>query len=45
MDLICFTVAQTAVTYTVIAGKFGEEFNLANWQGIERITKLKIAKF
>jgi len=28
-----------------IAGKFGEEFNLANWRGIERIAKLKIAKF
>ena len=22
-----------------IAGKFGEEFNLANWRGIERIAK------
>ena len=28
-----------------IAGKFGEEFNLANRRGIERIAKLKIAKF
>jgi len=28
-----------------IARKFGEEFNLANWQGIEKIAKLKIAKF
>jgi len=27
-----------------IAGKFGEEINLANWRGIEKITKLKIAK-
>ena len=28
-----------------IAGKFGKEFNLANWRGIEKIAKLKIAKF
>ena len=27
-----------------IAGKFGKEFNLVNWRGIERIAKLKIAK-
>jgi len=27
-----------------IAGKFGEEFNLANWRGIEKIVKLKIAQ-
>jgi len=30
---------------TGIAGKFGKEFNLANWRGIERIAKLKIAEF
>jgi len=24
-------------------GKFGKEFNLANWRGIEKIAKLKIA--
>ena len=28
-----------------IAGKFGEEFNLANWRGILKNAKLKIANF
>ena len=28
-----------------IAGKFGEEFNLANWRGIQKNAKLKIANF
>ena len=28
-----------------IAGKFGEEFNLANWRGIVKNAKLKIANF
>ena len=28
-----------------IAGKFGEKFNLANWQGILKNAKLKVANF
>ena len=28
-----------------IAEKFGEEFNLANWRGILKNTKLKVANF
>ena len=34
-----------AVIVYRIAGKFGEEFNLANWQGILKNAKLKIANF
>ena len=28
-----------------LAGKFGEEFNLANWRGILKNAKLKVANF
>ena len=28
-----------------IAGKFGEEFNLANWRGILKNAKLKVTNF
>jgi len=41
---VSLTYPHTATDYR-IAGKFGKEFNLANWRGIERIAKLKIAKF
>ena len=39
---------ETSQTRTIdyrIAGKFGEEFNLANWRGILKNAKLKIANF
>ena len=46
---MCFTSLCTVWNaYLVIyriAGKFGEEFNLANWQGILKNAKLKIANF
>ena len=41
---IATCVERTLLCLYRIVGKFGKEFNLANWRGIERIAKLKIAK-
>ena len=37
------TAASLPKNYYRIVGKFGEEFNLANWRGILKNAKLKVA--